>query len=139
MTWPRELIEVVQSRAAYRCEYCKMHQSLQGATFHVEHITPRSKGGSSDLGNLAWACPSCNLQKQDKTDAIAPDSEVACSLLHPRRESWEDHFEWHGYLIAAKSPTARATIALLDLNHAKRVRIRQAEELFGLFPPSMNV
>jgi signal recognition particle GTPase len=26
-----------------------MHQALQGGTFHVEHITPRVRGGASTL------------------------------------------------------------------------------------------
>lgn len=29
----------------------------------------------------------------------------------------------------------RATIAMLNLNHSRRVRIREAEEWFELFPP----
>jgi len=29
----------------------------------------------------------------------------------------------------------RATLLALNLNHPRRVLIRQAEELFGLFPP----
>jgi hypothetical protein len=42
------LLEVqVELRAGGRCEYCQMYQSLQGATFHVEHIVPRCRGGSS--------------------------------------------------------------------------------------------
>lgn len=34
-----------------------MHQSLQGATFHIEHIVPHTKGGAETLANLALACP----------------------------------------------------------------------------------
>ena len=45
-----------------------MHQSLQGATFHVEHIVPRCLGGLSKLENLAWACPSCNLHKSNRVE-----------------------------------------------------------------------
>jgi 5-methylcytosine-specific restriction endonuclease McrA len=43
-----------------------MHQSLQGATFHIEHVIPRVRGGTSELENLALACPSCNLHKADR-------------------------------------------------------------------------
>lgn len=28
----------VRRRAQGRCEYCRMSQALQGATFHIEHI-----------------------------------------------------------------------------------------------------
>jgi hypothetical protein len=31
--------------------------------------------------------------------------------------------------------TDRATIAALDFNSIRRMRIREAEELFGMFPP----
>ena len=63
MTSWSEIGREVEHRAAGRCEYCRMHQSLQGATFHVEHVIPRCLGGTSEFGNLAWACPSCNLHK----------------------------------------------------------------------------
>ena len=53
-----ETVRAVEARAKQRCEYCRMHQALQGATFHVEHILPTSAGGSDELSNLAWACPS---------------------------------------------------------------------------------
>jgi hypothetical protein len=61
MSIPEELTRQVEARAQLRCEYCRMHQALQGATFHVEHILPGSRGGPTVLDNLAWACPSCNL------------------------------------------------------------------------------
>ena len=35
MTTRREIERRVAMRAVGRCEYCRMHQSLQGATFHV--------------------------------------------------------------------------------------------------------
>lgn len=55
MNWPVGLAVLVRERAAGRCQYCLMHQSLQGATFHIEHIIPQAKGGSSELPNLALA------------------------------------------------------------------------------------
>ena len=67
MKFAGEVVAAVRERAANRCQYCLMHQGLQGATFHVEHIVPRSKGGPDELANLALACPSCNLRKADRT------------------------------------------------------------------------
>ena len=66
MTSWSEIERQVEQRAAGQCEYCQMHQSLQGATFHVEHIIPRSLGGRSEIENLAWACPSWNLHKSNR-------------------------------------------------------------------------
>jgi hypothetical protein len=44
MAVPETLSQAVRLRADGRCQYGLMHESLQGATFHVEHIIPQSKG-----------------------------------------------------------------------------------------------
>jgi hypothetical protein len=135
MTSWSEIERLVAARAAGRCEYCRMHQALQGASFHVEHIVPRSRGGASDLENLAWACPGCNLHKSNRIEARDPDSDVTVPLFNPRIDLWSDHFRWEGYQLVGLTTVGRATIAALDLNHPRRLQIRQAEEMFQLFPP----
>lgn len=113
-----------------------MHQSLQGASFHVEHVTPRCRGGPTAFDNLAWACPGCNLGKADRVEALDPGTGRAAPFFSPRRDRWSDHFRWEGHEIVAATPVGRATLAALDLNRPRRRLIRRAEELFGLFPPS---
>lgn len=135
MTW-EETARLVEKRAGRRCEYCRMHQALQGATFHVEHILPNSRGGTDEPDNLALACPSCNLHKSDRTEAVDPDSGVLTPLFHPRRNRWDEHFQWDDYRIIGLTPIGRATIAALEFNHPRRLLIRQAEQLFELFPPT---
>ena len=129
------LCRSVEARASGRCEYCLMHQVLKGATFHVEHVVPRSRGGSSELDNLAWCCPGCNLHKSDRTEAPASGSDERVPLFNPRQDSWQMHFQWEGHHVMGRTPIGQATISLLDLNHPRRILIRQAEELFGFFPP----
>ncbi|MGH9425316.1 MAG: HNH endonuclease [Terriglobia bacterium] len=131
-----ELQRLVESRAGQRCEYCRMHQSLQGASFHLEHIMPVSLGGTDDPDNLAWACPRCNLKKSNRVMIVDPATRMEVHLFHPRRDRWEEHLTWEGYSLVGLTPTGRALIAAFDLNHERRCRIRQAEEVFGLFPPS---
>jgi len=130
-----ELVRLVEMRAEGCCEYCRMHQSLQGATFHIEHISPRSRGGLTESSNLAWACPSCNLRKSDRTHAADPETAQQTPLFHPRQDIWKEHFAWDGYRVIGITATGRATVDALELNAPRRLRIRQAEELFGLFPP----
>jgi hypothetical protein len=134
LTWS-ETSRIVAARALGRCEYCRMHQDLQGATFHVEHIHPLSKGGTSDPENLAWCCPGCNLVKSDRIEVSDPETGALVPLFHPRRDEWSTHFRWRGHRLIGRTPVGRATVAALDLNHARRIRIRQAEKLFGWFPP----
>jgi hypothetical protein len=125
----------VEQRAGGCWEYCRMHQSLQGASFHLEHVIPRSKGGGDGLGNLAWACPSCNLRKSDRTEAVDPDVGVFAALFNPRRDPWNDHFAWAEYRIVGVTAIGRATSAALEFNTPRRLLIRQVELAFGLFPP----
>jgi HNH endonuclease len=125
----------VDSRATGRCEYCRMHQALQGATFHVEHIIPQSRGGHTQLDNLAWACPSCNLHKSNRVENIDPETTELVPLFNPRIDNWNAHFRWDGYRVVGQTPIGRATVTVLDLNHPRRIQIRTAEAVFALFPP----
>ena len=87
-----ELERQVEHRAGRRCEYCRMHQSLQGATFHLEHVIPKSRGGITELSNLAWACPGCNLRKSDRVEIVDSSTGGAVALFHPRLHIWHEHF-----------------------------------------------
>ncbi len=45
------------------CLWCKVRV---GARYHVDHITPISKGGTDWPGNICIACPECNMRKGAK-------------------------------------------------------------------------
>lgn len=130
-----ELARLVRDRAGDRCEYCRMSQALQGGTFHVEHVVPRAHGGTSTPENLAWACPGCNLGKSSRIEAIDPETERLVPLYHPRRDVWNAHFHWVDRTLFSTTSVGRATIAALNLNQPRRLLIREAEALFGWFPP----
>ena len=61
-------------RAGKRCELCGVSEGdpryEERLPLHIDHITPRSKGGSNDLNNLQVLCRSCNQGKgnSDSTD-----------------------------------------------------------------------
>lgn len=96
---------------------------------------PRAKGGASHESNLAIACPSCNLHKSDRTAAADPVDGNSRPLFHPRLDPWREHFAWAGTRLVGVTPVGRATVEALGLNHPRRIRIREAEARFGLFPP----
>jgi hypothetical protein len=129
------MARLVRQRACDRCEYCRTHQSLQVATFHIEHIVPIAAGGTSSLENVALACPTCNLHKSNRLSAADPESGSVVRLFHPRLDIWSDHFEWLDYAIAGKTAVGRATALAFDMNSERRLKSRRAEERFGLFPP----
>jgi len=58
----------VLKRAHGRCELCGCPADLR--MLHVDHIDPKSKGGSNDLDNLQALCDLCNANKgnRDATD-----------------------------------------------------------------------
>ncbi|PWU12921.1 MAG: HNH endonuclease [Verrucomicrobia bacterium] len=135
MTVPAELARAVRARAAGRCQYCLMHESLQGASFHVEHVIPRSKGGRDVLDNLVLACPGCNLRKTSRTMAMDSKTGERVQLFHPLCQTWQEHFRLNGFQIEGLTDVGRATVEALDMNHPRRLRIREVEERFGLYPP----
>ena len=52
---PASLARQVVARANNVCEYCKLRQSSQEATFHIDHIHPRADGGETAEGNTRTA------------------------------------------------------------------------------------
>ena len=46
------------------CYYCSV--DIEGS-YHIEHMTPLSRGGMNDVSNICLACAPCNLKKHTKT------------------------------------------------------------------------
>jgi hypothetical protein len=125
----------VTERAQARCEYRKLAQVGQEATFHVDHIIPRSASGATTLDNLALACVSCSLRKSDRQHGIDPDTVQEAPLFHPRRDRWSDHFRWDGLRISALFAVGRATIDAFQLNRPLILGIRYEESFRFRHPP----
>ena len=117
----------VRERADNRCEYCKLHQDDSPlAVLHIEHIVPRFHGGTEDLDNLALACIDCNLHKGPNLTGIDPDTMRVTELFHPRRHRWDDHFDWRGIYIVAKTAVGRTTLRVLHMNSDDQLALRSA-------------
>jgi hypothetical protein len=73
----------VSQRAGDRCEYCLMHQALQGGPFHLEHIIPR-------------AVLATEYHEEPDAGAVASNS---CAILILSISSDRDHLDtqlWNG-------------------------------------------
>lgn len=63
-----EIREYLLIQTGGKCAYC----DAEGLRLEVEHIVPKSKGGSSRIGNLTMACRPCNQKKGNLwSDALA--------------------------------------------------------------------
>lgn len=135
MAIPRNLRRLIIQRADNRCEYCRLSQLGQVATFHVDHVTPVVAGGPTDADNLALACVACSLSKGAKQAIIDPETQATVAIFNPRQQIWQEHFVWRGVLVFGLTPVGRATIAALKMNRAIILAIRAEEELRGRHPP----
>jgi len=136
---PDSLREVVFDRARGQCEYCRLEQRSQVATFPLDHILPRSLRGATDADNLALACPKCNTLKWLNVESIDPQTGEICRLFNPRVDAWEEHFRWSSgdqLKIDPLTAIGRATIQLLALNSPSRIEIRQWLAVLGRHPPT---
>ena len=64
---PKALRYSMLSRDKFTCQCCGA-KGVDGAVLEVDHIIPRSKGGSNDPSNLRTLCSNCNGGKSDKLD-----------------------------------------------------------------------
>ena len=129
------LHDEVMLRAGYRCEYCRLSQLGQEATFHIDHVVPRAAGGQTTADNLALSCVSCSLRKWARQTAPDPESGMDAPLFNPRTQVWDEHFCWQDERIVPLSPTGRATVAALAMNRPLIVAIREEETALGRHPP----
>jgi 5-methylcytosine-specific restriction endonuclease McrA len=58
-----ETRQIVRERANYQCEYSHSPERLSANRFTVDHIIPKSLGGTDDINNLALACRRCNERR----------------------------------------------------------------------------
>ena len=132
--------QIIRDRAFNRCEYCLCWDAYSSKPFQIDHIDPISRGGNSELDNLAYACGGCNGHKYNKTEAPDPTDNQVVPLFNPRKDSWEEHFAWNDTFthIVGLTPTGRATVHALQLNRRGVVNIRELLRSAGKHPPERD-
>lgn len=134
---PSRLAREVRERAGNACEYCLLPQGSQEATFHIDHIVPRTREGATTLENLALACVTCSLRKAARYRARDPQSTKLVALFNPRVDEWGKHFTVTKRLrINGRTAIGRATIEALGMNRSAVVAIRRELALVGRYPPA---
>jgi 5-methylcytosine-specific restriction endonuclease McrA len=67
----------------YRCAYC----GNRSTAFEIDHIRPRSRGGSNRVSNLCVACHACNQAKGERTAAEWGHPEVEAGARVPLKDA----------------------------------------------------
>jgi hypothetical protein len=117
----------IRARAGNACEYCGLLQENSPlASLQIEHILPVKHGGDDSPDNLALACIDCNLAKGSNIAGIDPATGAATEIFHPRRQRWNDHFEWQGVYIVGRTAIGRTTIGVLRMNSQEQIQLRMA-------------
>jgi hypothetical protein len=126
----------IARRAGHRCEYCRAPELVFNFPFEVEHIIPIARGGRDEEGNLCLACRACNLRKSDRLVARDEVTQDDIPLFNPRGDRWTDHFlvDLESGEIQGVTPTGRATVACLEMNHALQLSARPLWIRLRLFP-----
>jgi hypothetical protein len=130
--------KAIVERANGCCEYCKSQIKFAIQAFSVEHILPRSRGGTTMLDNLALSCQGCNNHKYNKTEGSDPISGTIVYLYNPRQQKWNEHFAWNEdfTLVIGLTPTGRTTVETLQLNRDGVVNLRRVLYAMGEHPPA---
>ena len=69
------------ARDDHRCQYCGDRADS------IDHVMPRSRGGSNTWENVAAACRRCNMTKRDRTPAEA-GMRLARPCRAPHATAW---------------------------------------------------
>ena len=128
------LRRLVAERAAYRCEYCLLHEDDSYSPHQIDHIISRKHGGLSDPDNLAYACLRCNAWKGSDVGSIDPQTGRFIRLFDPRRQRWEEHFVLKGVVVEPLTDEGAVTARLLKLNSDKRIAERGLLTAAGRYP-----
>jgi 5-methylcytosine-specific restriction endonuclease McrA len=83
-------------RDHYACQYCGVQPAVDELS--IDHVLPRSHGGTSTWENCVLACLACNKRKADRTPAqagmklrkqpVRPQWKPLYAARHERIESW---------------------------------------------------
>lgn len=83
-----EIREYLLEKWNRKCAYC----SVENVPLEIEHIQPKSKGGSDRVSNLTIACHACNQSKgnQDIRDFLAGKPDLLNRILKQAKSPLKD-------------------------------------------------
>lgn len=135
MSISQELKREIREIAENCCEYCRMAENDRASKFQIDHVIPVKHGGKDVRDNLCLACLKCNAYKGPNAAALDPQTGEATKLYSPRTQRWEEHFKIdESAFIVGLTPEGRATVEVLRINEASRLRTRRELLKIGAYP-----
>ncbi|OYW72207.1 MAG: hypothetical protein B7Z37_25515, partial [Verrucomicrobia bacterium 12-59-8] len=96
------------------CEYCRCPERYSSTTFSIEHITPRTKGGSDEASNLAFACQANKLNAADPIHVLVWDER------QPRQKEAYENFLGNEIVERLKATTTDLEFRSVALDDAEQ-------------------
>lgn len=105
----------VFARDANRCQYCGSQFPM--SELSLDHVVPRSRGGTTTWENIVCACVKCNVRKGGRTPQEARMQLIrhparpkrspllAIKLGNPKYESWKNFVDRAYWLVDLREPT----------------------------------
>lgn len=87
----------IYKRDHFTCQYCGSRPGTEELT--IDHVLPRSRGGTSTWENCVLACLDCNARKADRL----PEEASMPIRKSPVRPSWRPMYGWHNLRIESWS------------------------------------
>jgi 5-methylcytosine-specific restriction endonuclease McrA len=79
----------IYKRDRYTCQYCSSQPGSEELT--IDHVQPRSRGGTSTWENCVLACTDCNKRKADRTPL---EAQMPLRKM-PVRPAWQPLYARH--------------------------------------------
>lgn len=84
-------------RDKYQCQYCG--DKYPKSQLSLDHVVPKSRGGSSNWDNLVCACRPCNAKKRNRTPKEANMELLVSPHEHDLRSMDIEDFEEYADLV----------------------------------------
>lgn len=79
----RELRLAVYCRDGWACVYCARGAEAPGVSLSLDHVRPRTRGGTNAPRNLVTSCSTCNTAKHDRRASDLSSTWIAENWPEP--------------------------------------------------------
>jgi len=118
----------------FRCGYCGTSEGNAGAALTVDHIRPRSRGGTEQASNWVYCCHACN---EFKGDLWRPNSPRR--ILHPLQNDLATHISEEPIgTLTGLTETGRFHIERLRLNRPPLVGRRREQQRNAMWQQTVD-